>query len=400
MKERVKFVLEWERRMAATEGVGVNMSELCRAFGVSRETGYYWLRRYRDAQADLSALADRSRRPHNSPTAVDERTQDLIVEGRKRHPRWGPRKLQAWLTVQYPGYPMPSASCIGDILRRRGLTRPRRTRRRHAIPTTQPFAEATKANAVWCVDFKGKFRTGDGEWCHVLTLLDAHSRYLLRCEAVQDPNGFNVERIFDSAFQEFGRPEAIRSDNGPPFASTAAGGLTKLSVWWLKLDIRLQRIEPGKPQQNGRQERIHLTLEEVITPPQQNLAIQQRALDYWRREYNEERPHEALKQRPPLTAYVPSGRPYPCKLLRPIIDWGDTALVDKHGYIRWRRESIFVTTALAYEYIELGPTDDEGRRWELRYGDHLLGWFDAERLGNGLELPTRKRRQVSGISLG
>lgn len=185
------------------------------------------------------------------------------------------------------------------ILQRQGLSRPRKRIRRKAMPSTQPFGDCAGPNDTWCIDFKGKFRTQDGRWCHVLTLLDAWSRYLLRCEAVLDPDGVAVERILDSAFQEFGLPAAMRSDNGPPFASTGAAGLTKLSVWWLQLGIRLERIEPGEPQQNGRLERAHLTLEEIVATPAQDVMAQQRELGPWRREYNEERPHQALGQRPP-----------------------------------------------------------------------------------------------------
>ena len=244
VKERTKFILEWEARWTRQEGQ-VNVAELCRVFGISRQAGYGWIRRYQDAGRDLQALARHSRRPHSSPTAVADDVQDLVVAVRKLHPRWGPRKLRRWLSERYARVPMPSASAIGAILKRRGLVTPRRKRRRHAVAVTQPFAACDHPNAVWCVDFKGWFRTLDGERCYPLTLIDAYSRYLLRCEGLTEPNGREVEYIFDSAFREFGLPAAIRSDNGPPFASTGAGGLTALNVWWLRLGIRVERIEPG-----------------------------------------------------------------------------------------------------------------------------------------------------------
>lgn len=392
MQERVKFVLEWECRWNEAQGGRVNFSQLCRAFGISRETGYVWLRRYREAGHDVRALEDHSRRPLHSPTAIDEEMQSLVVAARKLHPRWGPRKLHAWLVDMHPAGEFPSPSCMGDILKRHGLTHPRKHRRRRAVPSSQPFADCKAPNDVWCIDFKGKFRTRDGRWCHALTLIDAYSRFLLRCEAISDPNGKEVERILDSAFLEFGLPAAMRSDNGPPFASTAAGGLTRLSVWWLKLGIRLERIEPGKPYQNGRQERVHLTLEEVVNPPRANLVAQQRAFDLWRREYNEERPHEALRQKPPERAFQRSTRRYP-RPLKPRHDEFafETASVDKQGCIKWRGKKVFISTALFGEAVEMTPTDQG--LWEVNYGPILLGHLNPKRLDRGLILPKRKRRK-------
>lgn len=392
-KERVRFILEWEKRWNAAEGGRVNLTELAREFGVHRDTAHVWVRRYQDAGFKLDAMKERSRRPHSSPTAIGEQTQDVIVAARKRHPRWGPRKLRAWLAELHPGVVLPSASCIADILRRRGLAQPRRRRKRFVVPRTQPFASCDRANAVWCIDFKGKFRTQDGRWCHVLTIVDAYSRFLIRCEAVLDPDGRAVERICDSAFLEFGLPGAMRSDNGPPFASTGPGRLTRLSVWWLRLGIRLDRIDPGKPQQNGRQERFHSSLEEVVGAPAPDIRAQQRALDPWRREYNYERPHEALEQHPPICAYQRSHRHYPRKLVRPEpSSWNDVARVDRNGFIRWHRVRIFISTALALELVEVAPDRD---LYVVRYGPILLGYLDPERLGAGL----RSKRGPSEISL-
>jgi hypothetical protein len=233
----------------------------------------------------------------------------------------------------------------------------------------------------------------------VLTLLDAWSRYLLRCEVVLDPDGDAVEAILDSAFQEFGLPHALRSDNGPPFASTGAAGLTKLSVWWLQLGIRLERIEPGEPQQNGRLERAHLTLEEIVSAPAEDAAAQQRQLDPWRREYNEERPHEALGQRPPAHFYQPSPRRYPRKLIRPQpTSWTDVCRVEKDGSIRWRRRKLHVTNALIGEYVELEHVAET--KWEVRYGDIVLGTIDLERIDRGMIKKRMRVAEVSGMSVG
>jgi putative transposase len=399
MQERVRFILEWERRWDATQGGRVDVAELCRRFGVSRQTGYVWIKRFCEAGHDVRALEEKSRRPLTSPTAIELEMEDLVVAARKFHPRWGPRKLRAWLLHRYPGSCLPSPSCMSKILQRRGLSRPRKRCRRRGPPLTQPFGDCAGPNDTWCIDFKGKFRTGDGEWCHVLTLLDAWSRYLLRCEVVFDPDGEAVERILDSAFQEFGLPLAMRSDNGPPFASTGAAGLTRLSVWWLQLGIRLERIEPGEPQQNGRLERAHLTLEEIVSTPAKNAHAQQRQLDPWRREYNEERPHEALGQRPPAHLYQPSPRRYPRKLLRPEPQsWTDVHRVESDGCIRWRHRKLHVTNALIGESVALERVSET--RWEVRYGDIVLGTVNTENMNHGMIKRRMRIAEVSGMSLG
>jgi putative transposase len=392
LNERIKFVLEWERRWNKGEG-RMNLSELCREFGVSRETAYVWLRRYRAAGHDLGALAERSHRPHHSPHQVPVEVQDLVVALRKQRPTWGPRKLRAYLAERGPNVPVPSVSAFAVILKRNGLTSLRRRRRKRlVVPATRPFAAATEPNAVWCIDFKGWFQTLDGRRCYPLTLIDAYSRYLLRCEAVLDPDTHSVRPILDSAFQEFGLPKAIRSDNGPPFATTGAGGLSALAVWWTKLGIRHDRIMPGKPQQNGRLERFHRTLAELVRAPEADLRVQQRAFDRFRREYNDERPHEALHLKPPLTAYAPSRTRYP----RPLQTFADydaeeCLSVDRHGFVRWRRRRVFISTALAHETVNLDRSYDDDR-WSVTWGSILLGWLAEGRLDRGLILPTKKRR--------
>jgi transposase InsO family protein len=395
LKERVKFALEWERRWNAGEG-RMNLSELAREFGISRQAAYRWIARYRDAGHDVAALAERSHRPHHCPHQIAPEMEDVIVAARKYRPTWGPRKLRAYLVDRNPGISFPSESAIAAILERNGLTSlRRRKRRRLVVPATRPFAAATGPNAVWCVDFKGWFRTGDGRRCYPLTVLDAYSRYLLRCEAMLDPDTRHVQPIFDSAFQEFGTPESIRSDNGPPFASTGAGGLTALSVWWQKLGIHHERITPGKPQQNGRQERFHRTLAELVDPPEADARAQQRAFDRIRHEYNHQRPHEALGLKPPVSAYAPSPRRYPRKLdeLDDAYDAHTVLRVDRDGYVRWQRRRIFVSTALAHEDLTLDPDDDpDDQRWVVRWGSLVLGWIDDRRLDRGLALAARHRR--------
>lgn len=374
VKERVKFVLEWEKRWNEGEG-RLNFAALCREFGISRQVGYVWLTRYREAN-DLEALRERARRPHTSPSKVSDEMEDFLVAARKLHPTWGPKKLRAWLAHYRPHLELPAQSTIGEVLRRRGLILQHRRRVRATKASTQPFADVTGPNATWCADFKGNFRTQDGAKCHPLTIVDAYSRFLIRCEGVEAPDGREVQRVFDSAFQEFGLPAAIRSDNGPPFASVGAGGLTKLSVWWLRLGIRLERIEPGKPQQNGRQERFHRTLKaETATPPRAHLRAQQRAFDAFRREYNEERPHEALGQKPPSSVFALSPRSYPRPLMRfEPHAWNQAARVDKDGCIRWNNKRLFISTALAHEDIEL-RYEPAVEKWHVVFGPLSLGWL-------------------------
>jgi transposase InsO family protein len=397
-KERVKFVLEWERRWKETHGGRVDLAELCRMFGISRPTGYLWVARFREAGHDVRAMQERSRRPLSNPRAVSLAIEEAVVAARRERPRWGARKLRTWLVDRHPGRVWPSASCIASILKRRGLAVPRR-RRRHVVPLTQPFAACDRPNAVWCVDFKGWFRTANGDKCQPLTVIDAYSRLLLRCEAVEAADGQHVRSVFDSAFREYGLPLAIRSDNGPPFASTGAGGLTALNVWWLRLGIRLERITPGKPQQNGRQERFHLTLK-LDVPTEKDLRSQQRAFDLYRVDYNEERPHEALGQKAPATAYQRSRRSYPRPLERiEAAPWCHSAAVDQNGAIRWRNRRIHISHALALESVALAPS---GRgRWEVSYGPIDLGTIDDDRLERGLILHRRRSRRgpIERISL-
>ena len=400
MKERTKFVLEWERRWNEAEGGLVNMAELCRMFGVSRQTGYTWVERYREGDHQLVAVAEQSRRPKTSPHAISLAMEDLIVAARKCYPRWGPKKLHARLVERNPGKYVPSASAIAKVLVRRGLTQPRRRRRRGAAAgVVAPFSDCDQPNDVWCMDFKGWFVTGDGVRCSPLTLIDAFSRFLIRCEALVDPDGKHVQRILDSAFLEFGLPAAIRSDGGPPFASTGPARLTELSVWILRLGIRVEIIAPGKPQQNGRLERLHRTLKaETASPPAEDCAAQQRHLDRWRGEYNHERPHEALRMRRPAAVYERSRRGYPRPLVQPSFGpVAHVARVDKNGAIKWNRRSVFISSALKHEHVELEESCEFDGRWDVHWGSVPIGWLDAHRPERGL-VYARRRRGTGAVS--
>jgi putative transposase len=279
MDERMRFIV------AASEDEAV-MSQICAEFGISRQTGYQWLARYRREGAE--GLKERNRAPIHHGRARDEALVEAALALRERHPTWGPKKLRRKLCERFSEEAAPARSTIGDWLRKEGLTQARRPRRR-CPPFSSPFQSVVAPNDVWCADFKGWFRTGDGERCDPLTIGDGMSRFLLRCEAVDEPDGAHVRPAFDAAFCEFGLPLSIRSDNGPPFASVGAGGLSQLAVWWIKLGVKPERIEPGKPQQNGRLERLHRTLKaETANPPAATLAEQQRRFDDFRAIYNDQ----------------------------------------------------------------------------------------------------------------
>ena len=360
--ERLLMITEYRRGEA-------RVSELCRRYGVSRKTGHKWIARFEEE--GVGGLLNRSHAPHNCEHRLDEALEQEIILVRQDHPTWGPKKILSWLKANRKGQIWPALSTIGAVLDRAGLTVHRK--RRSRIPASAPFGACSAANDVWTVDFKGWFRTGDGERCDPLTLKDAYSRYLLRCQAVERPDFEAVWPIFDAAFREFGLPKAMRSDNGPPFASRSVGGLTRLSVRLIKAGVIPERIEPGKPQQNGRHERFHLTLKnETADPPAAHRRAQQQRFDDFRQVYNEERPHEALGQTPPLRHFTLSPRPYSGKLRTPDYpDCFEIRRVRHNGEIKWNGEMIFVSTVLVGENVGCEETEDG--KWLLHYGPVKLG---------------------------
>lgn len=365
MEERLKFMAAW---LSEEE----SWSSLCERYGVSRKTGYKWAARYK--REGLGGLSDRSRAPQNLPHKIEAKVAARIVSLRKKRRSWGPRKLRAALQREEPGHAWPAASTIGDLLQREGLVA-RRRGRRAALEQAGPFAAIEQANDTWCLDFKGWFRTGDGIRCDPLTVSDAHSRYLLACRIVS-PTYEGVQPQIERLLREHGLPRAIRSDNGPPFASTAAGGLSRLSVEWLKLGIRLERIEPGCPQQNGRHERLHRTLKgETLRPPAATVVAQQVRFDDFRQVYNHERPHEALGQVPPATLWQPSPRAYPSRLEEPTYP-SDHAVrrVRSSGEIKWAGQLIFISQSLIGEPVGVAETDDGD--WFVRFAGVDLGFID------------------------
>jgi transposase InsO family protein len=364
----MRFVIEVDRAEHT-------MTDLCRIYGVSRETGYVWLRRYREA--GLEGLRDLGRAPERHPNQTPEPIEQAVLQLRRAHMKWGPRKLKRVLERQQPRQTWPAASTMGELIAREGLVIARKQRRRVA-PYTQPLAAADAPNRVWCADFKGWFRSSDGSRIDPLTISDAHSRYLLRCQAVEKTDTERVQAIFEAGFRQYGMPEAIRSDNGSPFASRALCGLSRLSVWWTKLGIRPERIEAGHPEQNGRHERMHRTLkQETAMPPERNRRAQQRAFDRFREEYNQLRPHEALDMQTPAQVYTPSPREFPARLAA--VEYPSVMQVRKvgtKGEINWRgHKHVFLTEVLIGEPVGLLQLDD--RFWRVYFLQLPIACFDS-----------------------
>ena len=380
VEERFRFIEEYRSEEW-------QFTELCRRYGVSRKTGYKWIERYQ--AAGWEGLRDRSRAPARHPNEVTREVAEAVLDMRCQHPHWGPAKLRARLQREAPEIRWPAESTIGEMLKRAGLAVPQK-RRRKATPSQSPLRQTEAANQVWCADFKGWFRCGDGKRCDPFTITDHYSRFLLRCQAMETMQEEPVRAIMEAAFREYGMPEAIRTDNGEPFASVGLSGLSRLSVWWIKLGIRLERIPLGKPQHNGRHERMHRSLKQATAnPPGVNLRAQQRSFDAFRQEYNWQRPHEALEMKTPSEFYEESGRDYPRYLLEPDYsdDW-EIRRVRKCGRIRWCNTPIFVSKVLSHEPIGFEPIADG--QWRLWFFDYPLGIFD-ERKATVHKLPTDRK---------
>jgi len=364
MDQRVQLIADW------LSGE-YTKSELCRAYGISRPTADKWIHRYREGGP--GGLAELSRAAHAHPNQTGDEVRAMIIATKLAHQRWGPKKVMDRLRGERAERGWPADSTAGEILKRAGLVRPR-VRRHRVAPYGQPFRECRGPNQSWSADFKGDFRLGNGRRCYPLTLSDNFSRYLLVCRALARPSYAEVHPWCEWVFREYGLPEAIRTDNGAPFASLAVGGISQLSKWWIQLGITPERIRPGKPAQNGRHERMHRTLKEAV-PAQATLQAQQRQYDPFREEYNWQRSHEALGRKTPGSVYRCSPRVYPGKLPAVEYEPGVTVRQVRHnGQIKWQGELIYVSEVLANEPLGLTQVDDQ--QWEIRYSFHRLGILD------------------------
>jgi putative transposase len=368
LEQRMMFIAEYESE-------GGSFTALCARYEVSRMTGYKWLDRFEEE--GLAGLWERSRAPHRVGHALEGKLVRLILEAQEAHPAWGPRKLLARLKVTHPRVKWCVVSTVGELLRRKGLVKPRIYRRR-SVPRLEGLEPYSQANRVWCTDFKGWFVLGNGQRCEPWTLTDGWSRYLLRVKAMKHQELEGVRQGCVGAFREHGLPDIIRSDNGRPFAGLGIGGLSQLSVWWIKMGIRPERIRPGKPQENGRHERMHLTLLEACEPPAHTFRGQQRRFDEFRQEFNEERPHEALGDRPPAQVYERSSREYPERT--PEVEYETGVLTKRvypHGDISWQGERIFLSEALGGEEVAFEPLTDG--LWSIRFGPMKVAKLDERK---------------------
>jgi transposase InsO family protein len=370
MDEKVRFMETFHAHV-------FNFTELCAFFGVSRKTGYKWLKRWRaDGQVGLQ---DRSHAARSCPHRIRPDVAAALLTLRRKHRGWGPAKILRILHGQRPSLPLPARSTTAALFKRRGLVKPRR-RRPHPGHPGLGQTPMSGPNSVWTADFKGQFKTLDGQWCYPFTLVDGFSRYCLACVGLPSTKHELVQPLFERAFQQFGLPDVIRTDNGAPFASQAIHRLSRLHVWWIKIGVYPELILPGHPQQNGRHERFHKTLKDgTARPPASSLRAQQRRFNRFLCEYNLDRPHESLGQETPASFYRPSFRPYPERI--PDLEYPahfERRLVSRNGGIRWGSGWVNVSQVLSEEYVGIEEVDDE--LWAVYFGPLLLGRFDETTL--------------------
>jgi putative transposase len=372
------------------------MTEICRQYDISTRSGYKWLNRYK--VEGIEGLKDRSRAPHNQALKTEEEIVEEILQVKFKYVRWGPKKILAYLKNLDPDTYWPSTTTIGNILSKKGLTVPRKLRKR--VPGREnSLVECNHSNDLWCADFKGWFLTGDGNRCEPFTLTDGATRFLIRCVSLDLNNVDHVWAVLESAFREYGLPNYFRTDNGSPFATCGAGRLSKLSIKLIKAGVTPEWIDPGQPQQNGRHERMHRTLKyETACPPKFTIEEQMMRFKEFINYYNYIRPHEALNQKTPGSIYVPSTRVWKGKLHEPEYEKGFLVRkVRPAGQISLKpfASDIFIGTALVGEHVGLKRVDDD--IYEVYYGSIRLGKIDKTRT---LILPEgKKRRKINGVIL-
>lgn len=367
MDAKLLFISDWLRKQAQPVMI---FSELCREHGISRKTGYKWIGRY--GEFGIEGLIDRSRRPKRTPNKVPFTIQKEIIEERKKHKHWGSRKIRKVLEKKHPDWEIPSYHTVHKVLKEANLSRYRKIRKRVPLHPG-PLRDSHTPNDLWTVDFKGQFKTRDGIYCYPLTVMDQASRYLLGCDGFLGTRYQETRKAFERLFREYGLPNRIRSDNGVPFASKSMGGLSRLGVWWVRLGIIPERIEPGKPQQNSHHERMHRTLkQETALSPDHDIVKQQKLFDKFRDEYNSLRPHESLNDNTPADYYRPSERPYPQRL--PEMTYPGhfrEAFVNHNGCIYLSNKFYYIGYLLRGELVGLDEIDDG--IWEAYFGPLILG---------------------------
>lgn len=384
MDQKTQFIADYRRGL-------YSLAELCRRFGISRKTGYKWIERYKTL--GVSGLTDRSRRPDSCPHETEPKIVEAILCARRRHPTWGAKKLIVLLNRKKPTWSWPARSTVCDILSRHDLI-PKKRRRRPQGHPGRPTTPMTEPNEVWTADFKGEFRTLDGIYCYPLTVADGFSRCLLACHGLLSTAHEGSKPVFRHLFQELGLPKFIRTDNGVPFATSAIARLSRLSVWWIRLGIYPELIEPASPQQNGRHERMHRTLKAETTRPAASTRLaQQRRFNRFREEFNDVRPHEAIGQHTPSSLYHASSRPYPRRL--PPLEYPahfEVRLVSRNGGIRWNSHWVNVSHVLGEQYVGLEEIDNG--IWTVYFGPIELGRLDERDLKITDTLGRKARKKV------
>ncbi|MEJ7603143.1 MAG: integrase core domain-containing protein [Kofleriaceae bacterium] len=355
---------------------GERLTDLCREYGISRKTGNKVKKRF--DELGITGLADKSRAPKVIPHKSSRELVELVVAERNKHPTWGPKKIKEVLERRL-GNKLPSISTVGCVLLRNGLVTPRKVRLRHKSTTAMTLRPALVPNDVWCIDYKGQFRLGDGTYCYPLTITDQCSRFILGCEGMGAISDEEAREVCESIFRTFGLPLAMRSDNGVPFSSVGLGGLTKLSAYWLRLGIALERIRPAHPEENGQHERMHRTLKaETTRPAKTNLLQQQERFDAFVDEFNQERPHEAINMKFPADVFVPSSRAHPKNL--PELDYpthDDVVVVNRYGHLRFGGRQVQLTSALAGQPV--GVREEMDGRWLVSFASLDLGHVERDR---------------------
>jgi len=371
MNERMNFVVRIES--------GERVKDLCEEYGISRKTGHKFLQRYREYGP--LGLFDESKRPHRLARKYPDEIRARVIQSKKDHPTWGAKKLYVELNKLEGILKLPCEGTMHSWLDQNGLVK-KRGRKRYKSDLHRVIGGVSKSpNDVWSADFKGEFRVGNGKYCYPLTISDHYSRYLVSCESLESPNGIGGRRVFDEAFRQYGLPNAIRTDNGTPFVGRGLGGLSRLSIWWLKLGIKIQRIEPGHPEQNGRHERMHLTLKQETTRPSgKNLLQQQERFDDFIEEYNTKRPHEALGMKVPAKVYKPSVKEYPRETPEPEYPFHDIVkTVSPGGSVSFvgRNKAFFLGSALSGEKVGLRELKDN--KWLVSFINLDLGYLDGKK---------------------
>lgn len=369
MTEKMKFIAAYLHNKELT------FISLCEQFNISSKTGYKYVNRFKIEGID--GLKERSKAPHKQANQMPALIEESILNVKAHHPTWGAKKILNWLKQEQQETIWPAKSTIDELLKRHHLVIPRK-RKRYVAPYTEPFILCHKPNDIWSIDYKGQFVLGDQGMCYPLTITDNFSRYLLAVKGSERISGKSSKQVLHNLFSEFGLPRAIRSDNGVPFAGTGLGGLSRLSVWFIKLGIIPERIRKGHPEENGRHERMHLTLkQDTASPPRKNLRQQQICFDNFKLEFNEQRPHEAINFDRPAWLYEPSSRTYPKKLKAVEYDATlDTRSVRTNGTIKWKGNEVFLSETLTDERIALKPYSED--EWVIYYSFYPVGIFNEK----------------------